>query len=488
MTHRSHQAGMITLAEFIRFGVKTLIGIVLARILLPGEFGSYRQLFLLYSTFSALLLLGIPQSILYFLPKISDAQQRKAYVGKIIDLTGFLALVFCIVLIMARGLVARSFSNPDLEILILIYAGYPVFMFITQVFSFIMISSNKADKAAKFTIFSVLTDAVLIIGTALYFRNLIPVLFGVMLAAFVQWTYARVSLKNISCSSAWDRDFIRSQFRYSLPLGLSSIIGMLSMQLDKFVISGFFTPEQFAVFSVGAMELPFITIFSNSINSVLLPGISSQDNTSEVAKIYRGAVRKNALIILPMATLFFLFAEPIIVFLYSSRYIAAVPFFKVYTLILPLRIATFGIIFMALGKTRQVLYNAVFTLTANLVLNLVLVRYMGMMGAALATVLVTWMAAALYVIWMKTKLHLKLSEFFHFPPLIRTAGACLGAGLTAYFAMMSIPHQLLSLTVAFCLFIGVYFLLGLWLKAILPYDIAIYKEFLSKLLHRGKGL
>jgi O-antigen/teichoic acid export membrane protein len=263
---------------------------------------------------------------------------------------------------------------------------------------------------------------------------------------------------------------------------------MLSMQLDKFVISGFFPPEQFAVFSGGAMELPFITIFSNSINSVLLPGISSQDNTSEVAKIYRGAVRKNALIILPMATLFFLFAEPIIVFLYSSRYIAAVPFFKVYTLILPLRIATFGIIFMALGKTRQVLYNAVFTLTANLVLNLVLVRYMGMMGAALATVLVTWMAAALYVIWMKTKLHLKLSEFFHFPPLIRTAGACLGAGLTAYFAMMSIPHQLLSLTVAFCLFIGVYFLLGLWLKAILPYDIAIYKEFLSKLLHRGKGL
>ena len=67
---RSKQAGILTTAEFIRFGFKTIIGIALARILLPVELGSYRQLFLIYSTFSTLLLLGIPQSILYFLPKL----------------------------------------------------------------------------------------------------------------------------------------------------------------------------------------------------------------------------------------------------------------------------------------------------------------------------------------------------------------------------------------------------------------------------------
>ncbi|MDD3144384.1 MAG: hypothetical protein PHG32_09405, partial [Candidatus Cloacimonetes bacterium] len=60
-TDRSKQAGLLTTVEFIRFGLKSLVGIILARILVPAELGSYRQLFLIYSTFSTLLLLGIPQ-------------------------------------------------------------------------------------------------------------------------------------------------------------------------------------------------------------------------------------------------------------------------------------------------------------------------------------------------------------------------------------------------------------------------------------------
>ena len=46
---RSKQAGILTTAEFIRFGFKTIIGIALARILLPVELGSYRQLFLFFT-------------------------------------------------------------------------------------------------------------------------------------------------------------------------------------------------------------------------------------------------------------------------------------------------------------------------------------------------------------------------------------------------------------------------------------------------------
>ncbi len=487
MNDRSQQAGLITTAEFIRFGVKTLIGVVLARVLLPRQLGSYRQLFLLYSTFSSLLLLGIPQSILYFLPKLNEERLRKEYIGRIIDLTGFLALIFCVILILTRGLVARSFNNPELSILILLYAGYPVFMFVTQIYSFVMIGSNMAAKAARFTIFSVVTDALLIVGSALLFRSLVPIVLAVMLAAFLQWLYARFSLRDHSSRYFWNKDFIRSQFHYSLPLGLSSLIGMLSMQLDKFVISGFFTPEQFAVFSVGAMELPFITIFSNSVNAVLLPGISGQSDSTKMAEIYRGAVRKNALIILPLASLFFLFAEPIIVYLYSARYLAAVPYFKVYLLILPLRIATFGIIFMALGKTRQVLYNSLFTLSANLLLNLILVRSMGMIGAAVATVIVTWLAAALYVFWMKTLLHLRLKDYFHFPPLVRTSAACLLAGAAAYTAMAFIPIPIVAQGVALLVFIGGYILLGISFKAILPYDIGVLQGFVRSLLRHGKG-
>lgn len=487
MNERSHQAGLITTAEFFRFGVKTLIGVVLARVLLPKDLGSYRQLFLLYNTFSALLLLGIPHSVLYFLPKLTDEQQRKAYVGKVLNLSGMLGLLFSVVLIVTRGFVADKFHNPQLSSLILIYAGYPVFMFITQIFSMVMIAQHKAGQAARFTIFSVVTDAILIIGSAIVFHQLVPIVCGVMLAAAAQWLYARVHLGSYLGAGLWNKEFLHSQLKYSLPLGLSSLIGMLSMQLDKLVISGFFTPEQFAVFSVGAMELPFITIFTNSVNAVLLPGISGQENTGKMAEIYRGAVRKNALIILPMTMLFFLFAEPIITYLYSARYLSAVPYFKVYLLILPLRIATFGIIFMALGKTRQVLYNSIFTLSANLVLNLILVRTMGMIGAAVATVIVTWLAAALYLVWMRWNLHLRLRDFFSFPPILRTLAACLAAGAASYAVLVAIPITIIAQAVSLLIFTCVYLACGYWFKAILPYDIDVLKGFLASVLRKRKG-
>lgn len=484
MNERSHQAGLITGAEFMRFGVKTLIGVILARILVPHQLGSYRQLFLLYSTFSAFLLLGIPHSILYFLPKMANEEERNQYVSRILNLAGILGFVFSISLILFKGLIAKSFNNPELASLLLIYAGYPIFMFATQIFSMVMIAQHRAGQIAKFTIFSVVSDAVLIIGAAFIFRRLVPIVCGVMIAAGLQWVYARIQLSQYRGSHFWDREFLLSQFKYSLPLGLSSLIGMLSMQLDKLVISGFFSPDQFAVFSIGAMELPFITIFTNSVNAVLLPGISGQPDKSHMAEIYRGAVRKNALIILPMAMLFFIFAKPIIVLLYSARYIAAVPYFKIYLLILPLRIATFGIIFMAMGKTRHVLYNSIFTLSANLVLNLILVRIMGMMGAAVATVIVTWLAAIMYVIWMKTNLHLKLRDFFSLLPIVRTTLACLVAGILAYVCMTIITYKVLSQIIALILFTASYLVIGYWLKAILPYDVSTLKSFVLNLKHR----
>ena len=79
------QAGLLSATESFRFIMKSLIGIVLARMLTPEDYGSYRQLFLIYTTFSTVLLLGIPQSMLYFIPKISDDLDRKRLVSRIVD-------------------------------------------------------------------------------------------------------------------------------------------------------------------------------------------------------------------------------------------------------------------------------------------------------------------------------------------------------------------------------------------------------------------
>lgn len=480
-TDRSKEAGMLTTVEFIRFGLKSLVGILLARILVPAELGSYRQLFLIYSTFSTLLLLGIPQSVLYFLPKLRHIDSKREFISRTVNLVSALAFVFGLGIFLLRGFIARLFNNPQLELLLILYAVYPLFMFITQIYSQIMLGLKQPRKTAVFTLFCVATDFVLILGTALITKNLYYIVLALMVSALLQWGFAQFQLRHWLTKVSFDPGFYQEVFRYSLPLGLSSIIGMLSIQLDKLVVSGFFTPAQYAVFSIGAMELPFISILNNSVNAILLPHISSEP--AKMTEVYRAAVRKNALIIFPFAVLGLIFATPLITFLYTETYLGSVPFFRVYLLNLPLRVATYGIIFMALRKTRYIMMNSLVTLGLNLVLNLVLVRLIGMMGAVIATVIVTWLSVALYLYWMRHKLGLDLTELFPLKALLKTLLVAGISALPAYAVFWIFGRGWAFQFVALFVYLVTFVVLGKLSNAILPYDI----EYAQKLWAQFKS-
>ncbi|HOY83867.1 MAG: oligosaccharide flippase family protein [Candidatus Cloacimonetes bacterium] len=481
-TDRSKQAGLLTSVEFIRFGLKSLVGIILARILVPAELGSYRQLFLIYSTFSTLLLLGIPQSVLYFLPKLRHIDSKREFISRAVNLVSALAFVFGLAIFLLRGFIARVFSNPQLELLLILYAVYPLFMFITQIYSQIMLGLKQPGKTAVFTLFSVAADFVLILGVALLTHNLYHIVLALMVSALLQWGFAQFQLRHWLTKASFDPGFYHEVFQYSLPLGLASIIGMLSVQLDKLVISGFFTPAQYAVFSIGAMELPFIAILNNSVNAILLPHISSEP--AKMTEVYRAAVRKNALIIFPFAALGLIFAQPLITLLYTETYLGSVPFFRVYLLNLPLRVATYGIIFMALHKTRYIMLNSIITLGLNLVLNLILVRLIGMMGAVIATVIVTWISVAVYLYWMRHKLGLDLKELFPLKALLKTALVAAISALPAYAALWIFGRGWTLQFVALLCYLTAFVILGKLSNAILPYDIAYAQKLWAQLKTR----
>lgn len=486
MSELSKQAGLLSATEFFRFFVKSLIGIALARLITPAELGSYRQLFLIYSTFSTLLLLGIPQSLLYFLPKSASAEAQKQIISRTLNIVSLLALLFALAIFALRGFIAVHFNNPDLKPLLLIYAIYPLFIFITQLFSSIMLGLKQPMQAAKFTLFALVTDFVLIMGVAYFTRDLGLIVWAVIASAFLQWLYARTKLWKFNCklSPVLFTGF-RAQLAYSVPLGLSSIVGVLGVQLDKFMISGFFGPDQFAVFSIGAMELPLIGILAYSVNSILLPHLSSRD-PKLMGELYSGAVRKNALIVFPLAALFYMFAEPIMVFLYGAIYADAAVYFKIYLLILPLRIATYGIIFQAFGKTKVIMLNALFMLILNIVMNYFFIKAMGMKGAAYATVLVTWLSVGLYLFMMKRILKLHLRDYFPIVKVLRTALTTFIAAMICLPVIHITSVSILNMAIGGLLFTILYIVLGRLFGAILSCDVRLIMDIGKDMLAKVK--
>lgn len=484
MSELSKQAGVLSAAEFFRFFVKTIVGIALARLITPSELGTYRQLFLIYTTLAAVLTLGIPQSLLYFIPRAKDAKEQTRIIKRTLNLIALLALLCSAIIFFGRDLVAVKFNNPSLYKLLVIYAFYPLFMFVTQIYSSIMLGLKAPLKAATFTIFSILSDLILILGTALFTRNLFLIVVAVLVSAFFQCFYAWFRLYRFErLNFTVDLSGLKSQLSYAVPLGLSSLVGMLSIQLDKIMVSGFFTPEQFAVFSVGAMELPLIGILANSVNSVILPNLSSGDK-DQMGALYSATVRKNSLLVFPLAVLFFLLADPLMVFLYGAPYAKAASYFRIYLYALPLRIATYGIIFQAMGKTKVMMLNSIIALIANAGLNFLLIRKLGMQGAALATVLVTWITVAIYLIQMKHFLHLKLGSFFPLSKIISTFMVSVFAGLLCYPLTLVTASPIFSLTLCGSFYLLSFLVFGRLSGVILDYDLALALSFFKSAKQR----
>jgi O-antigen/teichoic acid export membrane protein len=483
----SRQAGLLSLADFIRFFIKTLIGIALARMLSPTDLGSYRQLFLIYGTLSGVIMLGFPQSMLYFLPKAANDDAIKRIVSRTLSVITLLALLCALLIWFGKDFIARSFNNPALSTLLPIYSIYPLFIFVTQIYSSVMLGLKQARKSAWFSIFSISCDFVLVLGTALIFRDMRYIVWAIVVSAFVQWLWAHLGLRSLRTSlSVQTFAGFKDQLAYTIPLGLSLLVGVLSVQLDKLMISGFFKPEEFAVFSLGAMELPLIGILINSVNSILLPNLSATDPHS-LSTLYRASVRKNAIIVFPMATVFFLFATEFIVFVYGSIYASAALYFRIYLLILPLRVATYGIVFQALGKTKLVMMDSVIMLILNAGLNYFLIRAYGMKGAAYATVAVSWLIVLVYLWQMRFCLKLKLLSLF--PPLSLALNLLAAIVPILFVIPVSglIRNSFWRMIGGGSLYTVCYLLAALGLKVIKPYDIQLARDFALGILRRNKS-
>lgn len=484
MSDLSKQAAFLSLADFVRFFLKTVIGIALARLLSPADLGSYRQLFLIYSTLAGVMLLGFPQSMQYFLPKAKSLNEQIRLISRTLCVVSILGIVSAALIYLLRNSIASMFNNPALAELLPLYCLYPIFMFITQIYSSVMLGLKESRKSAWFLIYGIVCDLILVLAAAIFWNDLSIIVWALLISAVLQWMYALWCLRDFSRPGQTDLFAgFKEQLAYTVPLGLSLLVGILSVQLDKLMISGFFNPESFAIFSLGAMELPLIGIVINSVNSILLPNLSAMDKQT-LSSVYSASVRKNAIIVFPLAVVFYLFAAEFITFVYGSIYLESAVYFKIYLLLLPLRVATYGIIFQARGRTKLVMYDALLMLGLNALLNYLLIRSWGMQGAAWATVIVSWLILLVYLWQIKYCLAFRISSLFPIKSLFLNLCAAVIPIFAVIYLAPCIKVSFWRMILGGSLYAVLYLALALIMKVIKAYDIAFAKDLILGLIKR----
>ncbi len=368
---------------------------IAARVLSKHDYATMRQTMLAYSFVAPLLMLALPDALYYFLPRAGDRKR-----GVIIDnifLLFVMALIFSVFLAFGgHKLLAMRFNNPDLSITLKWMIPYPLYVMPAGVIGAVLLTQNKTYLLAKYNVVSaILLTSLTITGVLLtksYCGPLIAqIYFPLILLPVVLWLVFRY----VPGKFSWpDLKSMKAMLKYAVPLGLASMIGTVMLETNKIIVSAMCTPEEFANYVNGAIEIPLIGIITGSISAVILVDMTAYIHKGDMTMaldLFRKASLKSAVILFPVMIFLLLAGKSFIVTLYSEKYLESVAPFYIYLFVLPVRIVVYGSALMALGKSRIILYRSILDLTINIVLSILLVYLWGYLGAAIATILTLYL-------------------------------------------------------------------------------------------------
>ena len=468
---------LMMLSKAISHGCFLLIAVVLARSLERADFGTFNQVWLVNKSLLYLFSLGLPVSVYYFLPRLPDAKIKNFILQTMVSLT-FLALPFSISMYVLADWLAIYFNNPALAYYLRLFAIYPLITLPTVSTDAILIGLGRTKHAALFEIVTK-TAMVVVVAAAgilehrldMVFKAL--VVYGIaqsLLGVWMVWQPVR-RMKFRFLLADW-----KSQIAFSAPYGFATLAGALNYQVDKVLIALFYPPAVFALYAAGAFEIPLAGVTSVPVVSVIMGELTKKFTSGNIEgflQLWHQSMLKLALPVFGVAAFLMVFAEPVVVGLFSAEYADSVWPFRIFLLFVPIRITVLEQVLASLGETRFVFKAQVVTMIVNIVMGYVLIRWIGWLGPALCAVFTGYLFVALLIGEIRNRLDVSLGRLVPWQTLGRVAlVAILAAGCAAAVALLG-ANPVWKLSVGSAVFAAVYLIGNLKIKAIATADLQI---------------
>lgn len=383
------EAVRLTASKVITLIISMLTTMLLARFRTLEENGTYSQILLVVNLVSTLLMLGLPNSINYFLARAETDLERKRFLSVYYSLSTLLSIIIGIVLVVSVPLIEEYFHNPYIRSFYYFLALYPWCSIISSTIENVLIVYQKT----KFLIVYRLIVSAITLGSVIIVQILgwgfseYMIVFIVSQCLCTLSVYIIVSNLCGGLNPEFRKDIIKAILVFSVPIGLASVVGTLNTEIDKLLIGYLMDTEQMSIYTNAAKELP-LTIVASSITAVLLPRLTKmvKNQRNEDAVELWGYASEIAIIVIGVIVFGIVtYADEVMTILYSEKYLPGIGVFRVYTLNLLLRVTYFGIILNAYGETKKIFYCSIFSLILNSILNPLFYWIFGMIGPAIAT-------------------------------------------------------------------------------------------------------
>ena len=394
---------VLTFVKIVTLFVSIVQTMMLSRYLSKTEYGTYSEGLLVISFFAPFFSLGLNDSVNYFCNKESDNNRIK-YLNTIFMLSIVAGGIGGILLFIFKDLLAAYYKNTQIIGIVIYVAFRPLLQNLIALYQPVYVSIGKT-KVIAIRNFLISLVQVLIIGGFIFasIRNLMVVFAALFVMDVVQILFFDRYLRKLRIlinPLRADNTLIKEILRFAIPMLLSASIGTVSINIDKLMISNLLTVEDYALYANVSKQLPF-SFFVSSLTAVVSPIIVKLLTTNQFDKfksVWSNYLELGYMTTWPICFIAILFAPEIISILYSTKYLTndGVIIFRLYTIAAMLGFTYFGLIPTSFGNTKIVLKYSMLNMVLNIVLNISLFHFWGILGPAIATIISMIIPSFLY--------------------------------------------------------------------------------------------
>jgi O-antigen/teichoic acid export membrane protein len=413
--------GLIFIAAIFAAGLGYLLRILLAKNLSIEAYGLFYAVFAFIGILASFRTFGMGQSLIKFIPEFK-LQKRFSLIKSgivyyfLIQFIIFVIMLF-VLFLFAEKLALFYFKDINaIGLLILLGLAF-LFAIFESLFHVLFLGYSRSSYYSFTTFFQMF---LVVIITFILFELGIGYLspaYGYLFASIIAGIVYFILFKNLSpeffkAKLCLNSKLFKKLFLFGLPLTASAIVASSVGYIDTLILTYFTTLKDVALYHVALPIAMLLRYFTKSVSLIIIPlsseiYLKSKDLLVESVK----KIQKYLLIvIIPLALVMAIFAPNIISLLFGKDYLGAVT---------ALRILSVSAIFYSVAHVNSNLLLGIGKSTSNakimasgsiiaLILNLILIPFYGVLGAAISVLIASLFIFVLSAIYLRKTIEYKI--------------------------------------------------------------------------------
>ncbi len=313
-----------SIESFSSQGISFVIGIIIARILSPSDYGIIGMI-LIFTEVSSVFINGGFSAAL-----IRKQNRTETDLSTVFYYNIAVSLFFYLILFVSAPAIAKFYNSPILTMVVRIVSLNMVIGAFGAIQSTILNIAIDFKTQTKITVITLIITGT--IGISMAYSG-----YGVWALVFQGLASTVISTGLLWIFIGWKPKFVFSMrsfkelFGFGSKLMLSGLLDTVYKNIYQVVIGKKFTSAELGFFTraKGLAQLPSSNI-TNIIQRVTFPVLSEmQDNITQLGNNYRKLLKMSAFIIFPLMMLLFGLAEPLVKILLTDKWLPAVPLLQV---------------------------------------------------------------------------------------------------------------------------------------------------------------